>query len=140
MLRRFANCNLLFDPAIGDFEALSQRLRRLPAEPFLNKPVIGVAPANSGWAEQIPDAQALAGYIHCQMCKPVDSDRLFGPYVDGSGKGRVHQSPHSLNTLVDVEKRTRLAAIAPDLNLTARISLGNFATNRGRRFFSTIAP
>src|ERR1039458_3913359 len=84
--------------------------------------------------------QALARNVHDYSCKLVDRHHLFRPDVDRAGKRRFHQAAHTFQALVDVEERTGLFAIAPDLDFTAVHRFCHFAADGGRSLLPAVTP
>ncbi len=73
------------------------------------------------------DGELLPGNVHGHLGQAIDGDHLVTSDVHGTHEVRGHQAPDAFQAFVDVQERTGLLAVAPDLDLAAVGSLGDLA-------------
>src|SRR5207253_7241912 len=113
---------------------------RAPVELLLDQLVVGVAAAHAERAGDMADRELLSGDRHDELGEAVDRHHLLRANIDRPREARAHQARAALQALVDVEERSGLLAVAPDLDLATRGRLGHFAAERRRRLFLAVVP
>src|SRR5437879_7682353 len=86
------------------------------------------------------DPQLLARDFHRHLCKLIDGHHFLRTNVKRPTLTRIHQAKHAFKTLVDIQERSGLFPVAPNLDLPALRGLGNFPADRRRRFLTTATP
>ena len=117
---------LLLDPTIGRRDALLQRNRRLPAEVGLDLGVVTVAARHAARRVELVvplqlDARDLLGDVH----QLVDGHQFARSQIDRLVDLRIDDLADAFDAVVDVHERTRLRAVAPDLDRVVARCLGS---------------
>src|SRR5262249_55412893 len=105
-----------------------------------HQPVVGIPAANPERTRNMADAETLAGDAHDRGYQLVDRNHLLGADIERTGQGGAGEGKRALHTLIDIEERTRLLAVAPKFDLAAVAGLGDLPADRGRRLFAPAAP
>ena len=82
----------------------------------------------------------LAGNVGNHHGQLVDRHHFFRADIYRAGKVGTGQAQRAFNAFIHIEERTRLQAIAPDLDRVAGLRLGDLAAERGRGLFLAAIP
>src|SRR5436190_5330181 len=138
MLARFAHLRLY--PLVGLLQAGAQRRLRAPGKLLVDEAVVRVAAAYAGRSRHVADLDALAGDRDHGAGELVDGHHFIRADIDRPLEARAHQPAHALDAFVDIEKRARLPAVAPDLDRAAVSRLRHFARHGRRCLLAPAAP
>src|SRR5437762_4865140 len=108
--------DLGIDPSVGATQPIAEFARGAPAELLVDTAVVGVAAAHARGPRHVSEVDPLAGNRDHHARHLVDGDHFIRADVYRPVERRLHEPAHAFEALVDVEKGTRLAAIAPDLD------------------------
>src|SRR5579863_5684021 len=86
------------------------------------------------------NSESFSRDVHDRLGHLIDRHHLFRPDVHRSSKIGIHQTPHSLNTFVNVEKRTGLFAVSPYFDLASAARGSDFPAQCRWCFFAASIP
>src|SRR6266513_3144873 len=134
--------DLRFNPRVGAGNAVFERDLRLPAKHLAQPVVVGVAATHTLRPGHVLPGDLEARRVGDQVGELVDADQTVLTEIDRLLIARLHQQPQALDAVVDVAERTRLLAVAPDLDLTraGQLGAGDLAAHRRRRFLASAVP
>src|SRR6185503_9183367 len=134
--------DLLLDPAIGLPDALFEAHLRLPAEHPPQPRVVGVAAAHALRAGDVALTQRDAGNLADDVGELVDRDQPIRTEIQRLAVVRCHQPLDALEAVADVAERSRLLAVAPDVDLAlaGQLRRRHLAAHRRRRLLASAVP
>src|SRR5450759_1409476 len=107
----FAVGNLLFDPLIGQLEALLERHIRFPVQRLFDEGVVAVTAGHTlGGVQNVSAVQLHAANFFDVIHQSVDRNQLAGTQVnrDGDQVGGVHNLVDAESAVIDIHERTGL--------------------------------
>src|SRR5262245_738298 len=129
-------------PAVGPRDAFFERDLRFPSENVAQPIVVGIASAHALWSRDVPLRDGDAGRGRDEVGEGVDADQPVLSEIERLAIARLHQPVQAFDAVVYVAERSRLLAVAPDLDLVVTLQPGNgdLAAQCGRRFFAPAIP
>ena len=134
--------HLLLDPAVGLADAFLERDPRLLTEHSAQPRVVGVASAHALRAGDVPLAQRDAGDLADDVGELVDRDQPILSEIQRLAVVGRHQPLDPFEAVADIAERSRLLAVAPDIDLAlaGELRRRHLVAHRGRRLLAPPVP
>src|SRR5438552_13819726 len=131
--------HLSLDPRVGASDTLAERKLRSPAG-RIDLLVTEIPRLYSNRSAHVADLHTFLGHFRDSVDQLLDRNVFWQPDIRRSLQGGIDQFSDPVHHVIDVGVGSNRGAVTPHLDGAAILDVGNFSTDRCRRFLSPPSP